>query len=278
VSNGRLQGDLCCAAWGSIQTWHSSPPPPPPPPQAQLAGVRCGRRGAGPRSPGGRQRGGHGRQCRHAPGARRARLRAVGHGQIQAGVAPHGAPAALLRTHKTSAAGAHKLPSCWEVLAACGRSVYTLTRPGAHPPGAPPPPLHIHWVPALLPRPLPRPPGAPPPPPGARPPSPPPPPPTGCPPSPSTGCPPPLPAPSPPCPPPFPPPQNLIQESVDDFDRAVEVDARLHPYMWQRGLSLYYVGTPEALQQGAQQFRCGRPAAARAACAAQPAPPLGPPP
>lgn len=50
-----------------------------------------------------------------------------------------------------------------------------------------------------------------------------------------------------------------MEESIADFERAVQLDSRLQPYMWQLGLSLYYAGTPEALRQGAQQFRLVKP-------------------
>ncbi|GBF91154.1 hypothetical protein Rsub_04823 [Raphidocelis subcapitata] len=45
---------------------------------------------------------------------------------------------------------------------------------------------------------------------------------------------------------------NDVEGSVADFDAALAADASLRPYLWQRGLSLYYVGS---FQEGAKQFR-----------------------
>ncbi|KAI8472040.1 MAG: hypothetical protein J3K34DRAFT_415513 [Monoraphidium minutum] len=45
---------------------------------------------------------------------------------------------------------------------------------------------------------------------------------------------------------------NDIEGSIRDFDEALAADARLKPYLWQRGLSLYYAGRHE---EGATQFR-----------------------
>ncbi|MDZ8055348.1 MAG: tetratricopeptide repeat protein [Aulosira sp. ZfuVER01] len=42
-----------------------------------------------------------------------------------------------------------------------------------------------------------------------------------------------------------------IDESIQDFDTAEQLDARLKPYLWQRGLSYYYA---ERFAEGAQQF------------------------
>ena len=33
-----------------------------------------------------------------------------------------------------------------------------------------------------------------------------------------------------------------VEESVKDFDRLVEIDASSAPYLWQRGIALYYLG------------------------------------
>lgn len=46
--------------------------------------------------------------------------------------------------------------------------------------------------------------------------------------------------------------QGGIDESIELFDRALEVDPSVRPYLWQRGLSLYYANR---FQEGAQQFR-----------------------
>ncbi|MEA5569292.1 MULTISPECIES: hypothetical protein [unclassified Anabaena] len=42
-----------------------------------------------------------------------------------------------------------------------------------------------------------------------------------------------------------------IEESIQDFDKAEQLDTRLKPYLWQRGLSYYYA---ERFAEGAQQF------------------------
>ena len=42
-----------------------------------------------------------------------------------------------------------------------------------------------------------------------------------------------------------------IDPSIQDFDRAEELDASITPYLWQRGLSYYYA---ERYPEGAQQF------------------------
>jgi hypothetical protein len=39
---------------------------------------------------------------------------------------------------------------------------------------------------------------------------------------------------------------------VQDFDRALALQPQLRPYLWQRGLSLYYLGE---FQEAATQFR-----------------------
>jgi tetratricopeptide (TPR) repeat protein len=42
-----------------------------------------------------------------------------------------------------------------------------------------------------------------------------------------------------------------IDESIQDFDIAEQLDSHLKPYLWQRGLSYYYA---ERFAEGAQQF------------------------
>lgn len=42
-----------------------------------------------------------------------------------------------------------------------------------------------------------------------------------------------------------------IPESIQDFDTAENLDSRLTPYLWQRGLSYYYA---EKFAEGAKQF------------------------
>ncbi|MBD2666108.1 hypothetical protein B6N60_01790 [Richelia sinica FACHB-800] len=42
-----------------------------------------------------------------------------------------------------------------------------------------------------------------------------------------------------------------IEESIQDFDSAEKIDFRLTPYLWQRGLSYYYV---ERFAEGVKQF------------------------
>ncbi|NDJ24953.1 hypothetical protein GS682_25570 [Nostoc sp. B(2019)] len=42
-----------------------------------------------------------------------------------------------------------------------------------------------------------------------------------------------------------------IDESIQDFGMAEQLDARLKPYLWQRGLSYYYA---DKFAEGAQQF------------------------
>eukprot|EP00775_Hariotina_reticulata_P005845 gene5845-6086_t len=46
--------------------------------------------------------------------------------------------------------------------------------------------------------------------------------------------------------------QNQVEESLQDFDQALQLDPRLRPFLWQRGLSLYYV---QQYDEGAKQFR-----------------------
>lgn len=46
-----------------------------------------------------------------------------------------------------------------------------------------------------------------------------------------------------------------VEGSVADFDAAMAARPSLRPFLWQRGLSLYYIGTEEALQEAARQFR-----------------------
>jgi hypothetical protein len=46
-----------------------------------------------------------------------------------------------------------------------------------------------------------------------------------------------------------------VDDSVENFDAALALDPSLRPYLWQRGLSLYYVGTEQALQEASLQFR-----------------------
>ncbi len=44
---------------------------------------------------------------------------------------------------------------------------------------------------------------------------------------------------------------NQIEKSIDDFDRAAKLEPRSAPHLWQRGISLYYVGR---FKQGREQF------------------------
>ncbi|BBM99664.1 lipoprotein NlpI [Marchantia polymorpha subsp. ruderalis] len=46
--------------------------------------------------------------------------------------------------------------------------------------------------------------------------------------------------------------QGKVKESVEKFDEAMELDPRQRPYLWQRGLSLYYL---DRFEDGAAQFR-----------------------
>jgi tetratricopeptide (TPR) repeat protein len=42
-----------------------------------------------------------------------------------------------------------------------------------------------------------------------------------------------------------------IPESIQDFDKAEQLDPRIQPYLWQRGLSYYYA---QRFEEGARQF------------------------
>ncbi|KAL8160100.1 LOW QUALITY PROTEIN: hypothetical protein V2J09_001637 [Rumex salicifolius] len=46
--------------------------------------------------------------------------------------------------------------------------------------------------------------------------------------------------------------QAYVAGSLVEFDRAIELDCRQQAYLWQRGLSLYYL---DRFQEGAEQFR-----------------------
>ncbi|KQK04245.1 uncharacterized protein LOC100828287 isoform X2 [Brachypodium distachyon] len=46
--------------------------------------------------------------------------------------------------------------------------------------------------------------------------------------------------------------QGDVAGSVAEFDRAIELDPRQKAYLWQRGLSLYYL---DRFEEGAEQFR-----------------------
>lgn len=46
--------------------------------------------------------------------------------------------------------------------------------------------------------------------------------------------------------------KNEVEKSVECFDRVLELSPASYPYLWQRGLSLYYVGE---FERGAKQFR-----------------------
>uniref|UniRef100_A0A0D3EP60 Uncharacterized protein n=1 Tax=Oryza barthii TaxID=65489 RepID=A0A0D3EP60_9ORYZ len=46
--------------------------------------------------------------------------------------------------------------------------------------------------------------------------------------------------------------QGDVAGSVAEFDRAIELDQRQKQYLWQRGLSLYYM---DRFEEGAEQFR-----------------------
>ncbi|QHO60037.1 uncharacterized protein DS421_3g103990 [Arachis hypogaea] len=46
--------------------------------------------------------------------------------------------------------------------------------------------------------------------------------------------------------------QGDVSGSLVEFDRAIELDPRQKAYLWQRGLSLYYL---DRFEEGAEQFR-----------------------
>ncbi|XAR49166.1 hypothetical protein NMG60_11032262 [Bertholletia excelsa] len=46
--------------------------------------------------------------------------------------------------------------------------------------------------------------------------------------------------------------QGDVSGSMVEFDKAIELDPRQKAYLWQRGLSLYYL---DRFEEGAQQFR-----------------------
>lgn len=46
--------------------------------------------------------------------------------------------------------------------------------------------------------------------------------------------------------------ENEVEASVEDFDAVLQLEPRQSPYLWQRGLSLYYL---ERFADGAKQFR-----------------------
>jgi len=46
--------------------------------------------------------------------------------------------------------------------------------------------------------------------------------------------------------------QGDVEQSVVEFDKAIELDPRQKKYLWQRGLSLYYLNR---FEEGATQFR-----------------------
>nr|DAD38152.1 TPA_asm: hypothetical protein HUJ06_008793 [Nelumbo nucifera] len=46
--------------------------------------------------------------------------------------------------------------------------------------------------------------------------------------------------------------QGDVAASLIEFDRAIELDSRQRAYLWQRGLSLYYL---DRFEEGAEQFR-----------------------
>ena len=46
--------------------------------------------------------------------------------------------------------------------------------------------------------------------------------------------------------------QDDVDGSIADFDLVISTAPRMEPYMWQRGLSLYYA---ERFTEGAEQFR-----------------------
>lgn len=40
--------------------------------------------------------------------------------------------------------------------------------------------------------------------------------------------------------------KDEVEASIEDFDAVIAAAPQMRPYMWQRGLSLYYVGEPRA--------------------------------
>lgn len=46
--------------------------------------------------------------------------------------------------------------------------------------------------------------------------------------------------------------QGDVSGSVEEFDKAIQLDPRQKAYLWQRGLSLYYLNR---FEEGAEQFR-----------------------
>lgn len=46
--------------------------------------------------------------------------------------------------------------------------------------------------------------------------------------------------------------EGKVDESIQLFDRALELEPSLLPFLWQRGLSYYYA---KRYEEGAKQFR-----------------------
>jgi tetratricopeptide (TPR) repeat protein len=46
--------------------------------------------------------------------------------------------------------------------------------------------------------------------------------------------------------------RNDVEGSLEDFDAALAARPAVRPYLWQRGLSLYYL---QRFEEGARQFR-----------------------
>jgi lipoprotein NlpI len=46
--------------------------------------------------------------------------------------------------------------------------------------------------------------------------------------------------------------QGNVEASIEDFDAVLALAPRMKPFMWQRGLALYYAGR---FQEAAEQFR-----------------------
>ncbi len=44
---------------------------------------------------------------------------------------------------------------------------------------------------------------------------------------------------------------GMIDESIKDFDAVIEMNKDLKPYLWQRGIALYYAGR---YAEGQEQF------------------------